>query len=157
VWIVASEEEAVRRIGFTGTSSGTTYAQRDVLRQLLDGIPRPLEAHHGDCIKADEDFHACFGPGDRIVVHPPINSIMRAYCVGDLILPEDEYIARNHAIVDCADEIFATPKERDEVTRSGTWATVRYAKKMRKPVTLIYPDGDVDVWVPPQPRQAVLL
>lgn len=39
--------------------------------------------------------------------------------------------------------MIATPSSKEEELRSGTWSTVRYARKLRRPVTLIYPDGSV--------------
>jgi len=36
------------------------------------------------------------------------------------------------------------PKGKVEEWRgSGTWATIRYARKVGKPVTIIYPDGEI--------------
>jgi hypothetical protein len=31
----------------------------------------------------------------------------------------------------------------NEVVRSGTWATVRYARNWEKPITLLMPDGTI--------------
>ncbi len=149
---------SLTRVGFTGTSKGTTYAQRVELRRLCDALPRPLEVHHGDCLEADEDFHACFGPDVKIVVHPPSNPRMRAFLRGDVNMLEDDYIARNHYIVDQVEWVFATPREQGEVVRSGTWSTVRYARKRRMSHTIIYPDGKIftETW-PETARQGRLL
>lgn len=54
---------------------------------------------------------------------------------------------RNHDIVDATEWLIATPKKFEEI-RSGTWATVRYAKKVKKPVTIIWPDGSIEEWKP---------
>ncbi len=37
----------------------------------------------------------------------------------------------------------AAPKSFAEELRSGTWATVRYARKQKKPVVIVFPDGSV--------------
>ena len=37
----------------------------------------------------------------------------------------------------------ACPAENKEVMRSGTWATIRYAKRIKKPITIIWPDSGV--------------
>jgi predicted Rossmann fold nucleotide-binding protein DprA/Smf involved in DNA uptake len=37
--------------------------------------------------------------------------------------------------------MIATPHSYVEIGRSGTWATVRYARKAGKPIYLILPDG----------------
>jgi len=39
--------------------------------------------------------------------------------------------------------MIATPGEVDEQLRSGTWSTVRFARKQGKPVHVILPDGRV--------------
>ncbi len=39
----------------------------------------------------------------------------------------------------------ACPRSAEEETRSGTWPTVRYARKQGKPVYLVLPDGEVRV------------
>jgi hypothetical protein len=39
------------------------------------------------------------------------------------------YMARNDALVACADILIAFPERPDEEVRSGTWATVRRARK----------------------------
>lgn len=53
----------------------------------------------------------------------------------------------NRDIVAETDELIATPKGFQEERRSGTWATVRYALKARKPVTVIWPDGAASLWI----------
>jgi hypothetical protein len=56
-----------------------------------------------------------------------------------------EYLDRNHDIVDSSDLLIAVSESTVEVLRSGTWATIRYAKKLRKPIKIIYPDGKVEL------------
>jgi predicted Rossmann fold nucleotide-binding protein DprA/Smf involved in DNA uptake len=50
---------------------------------------------------------------------------------------------RNRDIVDAAAVLIAAPKEMTETLRSGTWATVRYARKQGKQVWIVWPDGTV--------------
>lgn len=52
------------------------------------------------------------------------------------------YLARNCVIVDEADILLACPKGPEE-QRSGTWATVRYARKQNKRIVIVYPDGTI--------------
>lgn len=52
-------------------------------------------------------------------------------------------LARNREIVARCDHLLACPAEPDEQIRSGTWATVRYARAAVKPITLLLPDGTV--------------
>ena len=131
-------------IGFTGTQFGMTTRQCDTIVSLLKE-QKPIEAHHGDCIGADKDFHIIATYlGIKIIIHPPVISYKRAYCEGNVILPEKSYLVRNHDIVDSCDEMIACPKGYKEELRSGTWATVRYAMKVRKSITIVFPDGRIE-------------
>jgi hypothetical protein len=122
------------RIGFTGTQIGMTLLQQEefVLFCQENNI---IEFHHGDCIGADEQAHNIvreFFPLVRIIIHPPINSSKRAFCKGDVLWTPKEYLDRNKDIVNESDTVIAAPKENIEVLRSGTWSTIRYAKKANK-------------------------
>lgn len=126
-------------IGFTGTQQGLTPLQLDTIYQLLNKH-RPVEFHHGDCIGADHQAHLIAKElGIKIVVHPPDNPKARAYCKTAHIMPEKPYLERNHNIVDCSDLIIAAPKSQREQLRSGTWATVRYARKQQKELIIVAP------------------
>jgi len=52
-------------------------------------------------------------------------------------------LKRNHDVVDACDLLIACPHTKKEVLRSGTWATIRYAKKVNKKMIIINPNGDV--------------
>ena len=134
------------KLGSTGTQEGMTYPQRDKVITFLSLID---ELHHGDCVGSDEQMHTMArGLGNIwIVVHPPLNSTKRAFCIGDVIKPEKPYIPRNHDIVDATDFIVASPKGYvEELRGSGTWATIRYAKKIGKPLIIIFPDGTTETF-----------
>lgn len=127
-------------IGFTGTRHAMTEAQRQQVHNLIS-LHHPCEFHHGDCIGADaQAHHIARFYGCRIVVHPPTDPKLRAFCDG-IILPEKPYIERNHDIIDAAGFVIATPFEFTEQQRSGTWATIRYARKQQKPLAVVYPNG----------------
>ena len=98
------------------------------------------EVHHGDCIGADEAIHNICCENYKIVIHPPNNPSMRAFCYSECILYEKDYLDRNKNIVDKTDMLIAFPGST-EVKRSGTWATVRYARKKNKRIILIYGNG----------------
>lgn len=122
-------------IGFTGTSKGMSVGQRAALERELRG--RTFTFHHGDCVGADAQAHdIAKAAGGSIVIHPPTDSKARAYCVGGRVLPPYPYLERNHHIVDACDVLIAAPRGA-EVLRSGTWATVRYAQKIGKPVLVL--------------------
>lgn len=132
-------------IGFTGTQIGMTHAQNDRCQRLLKDLDNNQQFHHGDCVGADAEaaFHA-HRFGYFVVCHPPLIEAKRAFTnnYNEKRHP-DEYIARNHAIVDESDVLIACPQENTEQLRSGTWATVRYARKTGKRIFIIYPDGVV--------------
>lgn len=131
------------RIGFTGTQNGMSDQQVAQLRLLFESFSlRISEFHHGDCIGADEEAHGLALPTlgiQKIWVHPPTCDKKRAFCQSPNILEPAEYIARNHHIVDATDILIAAPQHIVETVRSGTWATVRYARKINKPYFLLKP------------------
>lgn len=128
-------------IGFTGTGDGMTS------RQLLNFSRRiiyrsPTEFHHGDCVGADQQAHEMVRlnvPNCKIIIHPPENRTKRAWCKGDVVLPVKPYLARNLDIVLSCVELIAAPRSHEEELRSGTWATVRYARKAQKPIHMVWP------------------
>lgn len=132
-------------IGFTGTRQSLPSEQRESLRELVRRLD-PQQAHHGDCEGADYVFHhICASMQISIVIHPPSIDTHRAYCVAtarDQLLRPLPYLERNKNIVNMCDFLIAAP-EGEEKTRSGTWSTVRYARKMKKAIYIVYPDGQV--------------
>jgi hypothetical protein len=138
------------KIGFTGNRKGFTHAQSKAIDKVFNSLSAQTieEAHHGDCIGSDTDFH--FFVRDRynnakIVVHPPVNSSMRAFCHGDVIREQKDYLVRNKDIVKESDLIIATPGEKGEKLRSGTWSTIRDAKRNNKPIIIVFPDGKLSI------------
>lgn len=134
----------VENVGFTGTQDGCTNPQRDRLADIFivlrdAGCER---LHHGDCVGADaladNLWKQC---GGKTIAHPPSNPKKRAFCVADTILPEVDYIGRNYDIVAATQILVATPRGMSEEVRSGTWATVRYARKLHRPICIVYPNG----------------
>ncbi len=131
-------------VGFTGTQVGMNDIQQaNVVMWLTANNYRIASARHGDCIGADAAFHdMCLLREIDIIVHPPIDPKKRAFCKGySVIYPPKDYITRNHDIVDGSDILLATPQYDRETLRSGTWATIRYAKRMKRSHTIFYPDG----------------
>lgn len=134
-------------IGFTGTQRGMNSIQKTLVDRFLEKISdRESCAHHGDCVGADTDFHNLVKThGFKVVLHPPINTSKRSFSKADEEMPPDEYLKRNLDIAKACDLLIATPKETSEVTRSGTWSTIRYAKKLGKMVIIIYPTGKTEI------------
>jgi hypothetical protein len=131
-------------IGFTGTQKGMTDAQRSYVRTFLIRMQdKPYwMVHHGDCIGADHDFHRIVRRfGGMVYLHPPDKDVKRAFCDYDKSAEPKPYLERNHDIVDACDLLIATPGEPDEVLRSGTWSTIRYAEKLGRMRLVVNPDG----------------
>lgn len=139
------------RIGFTGTQKGMTDFQKKEVAMILifhhptriiDSLPETVfEAHHGDCIGADAEFEELAQEyGFTTYAHPASDtSGKRAYCRSDNIFPAKPALKRNKDIVNAVDIVIATPKENHEVLRSGTWSTIRYAKKHGWLIHVVYP------------------
>lgn len=145
----------VFQIGFTGTKNGMTEAQQIVFQEIIQLERQFIGFHHGDCVGADAHAHllvqtwAHLRPEKvNIYIYPGPWPSLRAYCPGDLIYPPKPPLERNRDIVNAADLMIATPKESHEVLRSGTWATIRYTLKARKPLIIIYPDGSIQPFGP---------
>lgn len=132
--------EWVSIVSVTGTRHGTTLYQKAVLQSNIRHI---AWLHHGDCIGADADAHDIARKlGIKIHVHPPDNPTLRAFKGGDRESEPLPYLERNKAIVNAGQWLIATPATTTEILRSGTWSTVRYARKMDKNRLIIYPGGD---------------
>jgi len=129
------------KVGFTGTQFGMTVYQACHVEQLLRQL-NATRGIHGDCIGADKMFdQICHNLGIEVEIFPPSNPSKRAFCKADFLHPEDDYLARNRKIVDTSDVMIATPKSSEEELRSGTWATVRYARKTGKKLYVINPES----------------
>ena len=136
-------------LGFTGTRRGSQSKQHKFLSTYLHTIWKTTDTvtiHHGDCIGWDTEFHKlCVSYDFNLIIHPPLNTRARAYNLDSgkplVLMPVKPYIERNHDIVDACHELIACPHSMEEVQRSGTWATIRYAKNVGKDVFIIFPDG----------------
>ena len=122
----------------------------------MDNIRRALIKHFGP------------NPSCRvtIIAHPgyivgkPDDTRYRAFSdtnIFTIVREPKPFIARDRDIVDETDELVATPLTREEQVQSGTWTTVRYARKKKKPVTIINPVGSTfdPHALPPQRTNAV--
>lgn len=132
------------KIGFTGTQEGMTEMQSQFVYDLLMTI-EPDEVHHGCCIGADEQFDNLLIYSPKYIDihgHPPLNQSKMADCDCDVMHEPKEYLERNHDIVDATDALIAAPKGPEEL-RSGTWATVRYARTLGRPIYIVWPEGRI--------------
>lgn len=126
------------RIGFTGTQAGMNQQQLDALWTLLQELDT-TELHHGDCVGADYQAHTMANDQSiNVVIHPPDKSNKRAFCVGCIaIWMPKPYLERNKDIVETTEQLIAAPNSNKEQLRSGTWSTVRYAKKLGRTIHIL--------------------
>jgi hypothetical protein len=142
------------KVGFTGTKRGMTSLQADKVEEILAEVRQLRSAeslllgwpefHHGDCVGADAGAHAIARRcGYRVVLHPPIEASLRAFCFADESREPAEYLTRNRDIVRETGLLIATPKRMGEEMRSGTWATVREARRHFTACLLVWVNGSV--------------
>lgn len=134
------------KIGFTGTQDGMTEIQKErffaiyswYLRNFLDD----LEFHQGQCIGADQEALEIVQSlgGVWTVSHPPTETRRQHNILCDEIREPKWFLDRDHDIVDEVNVLLAAPRSRKEELRSGTWATVRYARKVLRPLEMVWPD-----------------
>lgn len=146
-------------LGFIGTRKGLTREQfvllGNTLKLLIDAFKQQGYAsfsfHHGDCVGADKQFHEILryydelrSATDRIIIHPPEETRYRAYCNSPWIHEPKPYLVRNRDIVDQVHGLIACPDSKLEKLHSGTWSTIRYARKHMQNIIILYPNGEVD-------------
>ena len=131
-------------VGFTGSRYGMTSEQEVSVRLLLEEL-QPEGLHHGDCVGADREAHLiAMEMGIPIYLHPPSNTSLRAYCQGArYTFMHESYSKRDLSIVENSDTLIATPKSWLELKLGGTWQTVRFARKLKGPIFIVWPDGKV--------------
>lgn len=134
------------KVGFTGTRKGMTDPQVLSLSNVFGRLKelKASEFYHGCCVGADShaaDMADSFG--FRIIGHP--SNIQSLTCQAAIRLcaftaPPAPPLARNRAIVDFTDILIACP-EGPETLRSGTWSTIRYARKLGRRIIIVWPNG----------------
>jgi hypothetical protein len=131
-------------LGFTGSRHGMTQPQHRELVKWLK-VVQPTEVHHGDCMGSDARFHEIVRkllPATKIVTHPPLADVFRAFCKGDEERDPAPYLVRDEHILDESERLFATPDSEVERKRgSGTWYTIRVAVDRRTDHVIFYPNG----------------
>jgi predicted Rossmann fold nucleotide-binding protein DprA/Smf involved in DNA uptake len=134
----------------SGTRKGMTASQKKAFEDLLKSAEANLQAvRHGDCIGVDEEAHEIVrqcAPTVLIHVHPPTNEKQRAFCdqtAGPTTVhAAAAFLARDRRMVDLSDFVVAFPKgEREEKRGSGTWVVIRYARKRKIHLMIVFPDG----------------
>ncbi len=129
-------------LGVTATRQTITKKQEQLFEEKVIEL-NITSFRHGDCLGGDKQAHEIVRRLGNIyiIVHPPLNSFKRAYCKGDVILKPKKYLERNKDIINLSDYMIAMPNSTKQKVRSGTWYTVRYARKVRKALLIIFPNG----------------
>jgi hypothetical protein len=134
------------RVGFTGTRRGLTIVQQNVLRAELAHL-HPQLLVHGACIGADNEAdQIAVELGIPRLVYPStartriLDSVLQARAALTILNPLPPLV-RDKLIVAASEVVIACPWQYTEQRRSGTWATVRYARAAGRPVIIIGPGG----------------
>jgi hypothetical protein len=129
------------KLGFTGTRRGMTEDQKESVRDFML-IFEPDEFIHGGCVGADEEAARIASelgiwtnelPGNILWYRTQFRS-------NETHFPQHP-LKRNRVIVRTCDYLLACPFQYEEIRRSGTWATIRYARELGKPMLIIQPQG----------------
>jgi len=131
--------------GFSGTRAGMSHTQYEIIRVCLS-IGKPAIVRHGGAHGSDTEFHALWReecplrfadiwPADQARVklfdgqdHVAMNSVRPP-------------LTRNEEIVKRSTFLIAAPHSQKEELRSGTWTTVRMARRIHVPVLIVWPNG----------------
>lgn len=138
------------KIGFTGTRKGMTQQQFLTFQRVTESW-YITEFHHGACVGADEQAVTAISnviPSKCIFAHPPADGKLLSRVALGLSANVHEpmpYLQRDREIVRDSWILLSTPETFEEVLRSGTWTTMRYAKAARHPVFNIQPNGLIKV------------
>lgn len=130
-------------LGFTGSRYGMSEKQKEMTKIIVEYL-KPSELHHGDCVGADKDCNDIVMnvlQNCERISHPGNISHLTAHCIVDKRLPIKKCLVRNRDIVKESDILIACPPTNEEIVRSGTWATIRNARKKGIPICIITKEG----------------
>ena len=137
-------------IGITGTRQGANMKQMRRLRdylQMLKDQQVDWCLHEGACEGVDHEmFMLAQEMGlKRIHCYPAadVPNLWRVHSQYPHVTMHEPKppLDRDRDIVAACDHLIVVPATPQEVRRSGTWATWRYAKQAGKPYTIIIPSG----------------
>lgn len=133
-------------LGVTGTRKGLSEKQFNLVKEFVkENTSIISHFHHGDCIGVDVQIATLvehYLPKVWIVSHPSRGVKTRAHGPAHEIMRPKDYIVRDQDIVDNSEYLWACPDGKERI-RSGTWTTVRMARKKGLSITIIMPDGEV--------------
>jgi hypothetical protein len=125
---------------FYGNKKGFERTPDKLLQQFFKEN-EIIEFHHGDSIGADSQAHQIYlavHPGKKVFLHPTTKD--RGFNKAENLVEYSEEpnpLKRNERIVRICDLLLVCPKSIQQEARSGTWATYRYAMKLKKKVLVL--------------------
>ena len=141
-------------LGFTGTRWGWTRAQGEAVAGLIvEKVWEVTKTLQGCCVGADHQFQEIIRAlfDDKVETHglpgPHLKSQwVCQHCTKDVdvLHPGKTHFARNRDIVDGSNIMIATPGEKVNPGRGGTWYTIGYARKVGKPLYIVHTDGSIE-------------
>lgn len=134
-------------VGITGARRDITTAQLHTVRSwLLENLPDIEALHHGCCAGFDTYIANIAGELEiPQVYHPPIDArfqmIFKNNSWPGVWNKPKPYLDRNRDIVDQSTILITGPSTDREQVRSGTWYTVRYARKVGREMKIAAKGG----------------
>lgn len=153
------------KVSFTGTRGGMADGQMAALDRVLSTF-QPALFVHGDCLGADFNAHRLIltinASADHqiaINTYPSNLEKTRAYTGEEYEVCEPlPPLERNPLIVDAGQLLIACPAGVSELIRSGTWATIRAARRTDRLVIAIDTAGRIyNISQPYQPTNISFL
>ena len=140
----------MKHLGITGTRKGMTERQKDMLAHLIAVcVPHQFYTFHdGDCVGVDiEARRMAWDWTYKLIVHPS-TATTRAFLKlgGEEFREPKPPLVRNKDIVDECDLLVACPGGDHEELRSGTWACIRYGRKVKRRTIIIWPGGELSIY-----------
>lgn len=137
-------------IGFSGTRMGMTKVQKKSFLDIItgDGDLYPTTFIHGGAEGSDEQAHDIVETNFEnccIEIYPTYHRARywEENTQYKIVHPPKPPLVRNEIIAQRCELLIAISATEGEVLRSGTWSTVRYARKHKKKIFIIYPSGHV--------------
>ncbi len=122
------------KVGFTGTRNGMSRRQASSLQYML-----ALLRHADKTVERETVLH--YGTHERVTLKADKEAAELARALGYETEPHyamsGEELDRNLEIVGVVNVLIAAPGTDKEELRSGTWATVRYARKKGIPIVML--------------------
>ena len=142
-WHMLEHSDCDARLGFTGSQTGMSRPQHLFIQSYIQQTqPSICSTHHGDCVGADAEFNdICIDANVSVTLHPPTNDEKRAFCSADQVRTPLPFLERNKKIVDACSLLIACPNG-PEKPRSGTWATIRHARRQKRRLIIVMPNGE---------------